>query len=336
MDSTNPLQQLLLRGLSTTSLVADRLRHVTQAWVSSGRLDPSQATALVEEVLASLRGENPELEKQAERQMERNIDHLLIDGRWMSYGAASTGWSSSCARTRPALRCPTELGQNRLQRPFDPAMRDILISSAVCVACLLLALVSQLVAPSTVDAAAPSAQQMSQQMSQQAVAMAPSATPSAAASAISAFELDPDDPNPSLFTMASDRGGETIANASALGGELVIPKERMTPTGLRITDITVGDGPEAKAGQTVVVNYRGTLENGKEFDSSYGRGPFSFPLGAGRVIRGWDEGVAGMQVGGKRKLVIPPDLAYGERGAGGVIPPNATLVFEVELLEIKG
>ncbi|MFM8545885.1 MAG: phasin family protein [Vulcanococcus sp.] len=79
MDSTNPLQQLLLRGLSTTSLVADRLRQVTQAWVSSGRLDPSQASALVEEVLASLRGDNPELEKQAERQMERNIDHLLLE-----------------------------------------------------------------------------------------------------------------------------------------------------------------------------------------------------------------------------------------------------------------
>ena len=207
-------------------------------------------------------------------------------------------------------------------------MRDILISSAVCVACLLLALVSQLVAPSTVEAAAPAAQA--------AVVSAPSASPSAAASAISAFELDPDDPNPSLFTMASDRSGDTIANAAALGGELVIPKERMTPTGLRITDITVGNGPEAKAGQTVVVNYRGTLENGKEFDSSYGRGPFSFPLGAGRVIRGWDEGVAGMKVGGKRKLVIPPDLAYGERGAGGVIPPNATLTFEVELLKVGG
>ena len=207
-------------------------------------------------------------------------------------------------------------------------MRDILISSAVCVACLLLALVSQLVAPSTVAAAAP--------VAQQAVASAPSTAASAAASAISAFELDPEDPNPSLFTMASDSGSDQLANAAALGGELVIPKERMTPTGLRITDITVGDGPEAKAGQTVVVNYRGTLENGKEFDSSYGRGPFSFPLGAGRVIKGWDEGVAGMQVGGKRKLVIPPDLAYGERGAGGVIPPNATLTFEVELLRIGG
>ncbi len=83
------------------------------------------------------------------------------------------------------------------------------------------------------------------------------------------------------------------------------------------------------------MNYRGTLENGKEFDSSYERGPFNFPLGAGRVIKGWDEGVAGMKVGGKRKLVIPPELGYGTRGAGGVIPGNATLIFEVELLGIN-
>jgi len=204
-------------------------------------------------------------------------------------------------------------------------MRDILISSAVCVACLLLALVSQLVAPSTVVAAAPAS-------------TAPAVVRAAAAPAATAgaFELDPDDSNPSLFTMASDVAPDQIAagGAAALGGDLVAAKERTTPSGLRITDLVIGDGPEATAGESVSVNYRGTLENGKEFDSSYGRGPFSFPLGAGRVIKGWDEGVAGMQVGGKRRLVIPPDLAYGERGAGGVIPPNATLIFEVELLKI--
>jgi hypothetical protein len=204
-------------------------------------------------------------------------------------------------------------------------MRDILISSAVCVACLLLALVSQLVAPSTVQAAPSGA-------AEPAIVRA-AATP---ARNTGAFELDPEDPNPTLFTMASDVSPDQIAagGASALGGDLVAAKERITPSGLRITDVVIGDGPEATAGESVSVNYRGTLENGKEFDSSYGRGPFSFPLGAGRVIKGWDEGVAGMQVGGKRKLVIPPDLAYGERGAGGVIPPNATLIFEVELLKI--
>ena len=108
------------------------------------------------------------------------------------------------------------------------------------------------------------------------------------------------------------------------------------------TDTVVGTGKEAVAGATVVVNYTGWLfeanamqQRGKRFDSSIGRGPFSFPLGGGRVIKGWDEGVAGMKVGGKRTLVIPPELGYGARGAGGVIPPNATLVFEVELLDVK-
>jgi FKBP-type peptidyl-prolyl cis-trans isomerase FkpA len=112
--------------------------------------------------------------------------------------------------------------------------------------------------------------------------------------------------------------------------------------GLVKTDTRVGRGKEAVAGKTVDVNYTGWLyeptapnQHGKQFDSSVGRGPFSFPLGAGRVIRGWDEGVAGMKVGGKRTLVIPPDLAYGNRGAGGVIPPGATLVFDVELLDVK-
>lgn len=105
---------------------------------------------------------------------------------------------------------------------------------------------------------------------------------------------------------------------------------------LVIEDLVVGEGAACQAGQTVVVHYTGWLTNGQKFDSSVDRNdPFDFPLGRGRVIPGWDQGVAGMQIGGKRKLTIPPELGYGPYGAGGVIPPNATLVFEVELLEIR-
>ncbi|MEZ5842412.1 MAG: FKBP-type peptidyl-prolyl cis-trans isomerase [Hyphomicrobiaceae bacterium] len=118
------------------------------------------------------------------------------------------------------------------------------------------------------------------------------------------------------------------------------PKTMTTPSGLQITDTKTGTGAEAKAGSTCVMHYTGWLyadgKKGTKFDSSLDRGqPFPFPLGAGRVIKGWDEGVAGMKVGGKRTLIIPPALGYGARGAGGVIPPNATLLFEVELLEVR-
>jgi FKBP-type peptidyl-prolyl cis-trans isomerase FkpA len=115
----------------------------------------------------------------------------------------------------------------------------------------------------------------------------------------------------------------------------------MNPTYAQI-DIVEGTGPMATSGQTASVNYTGWLhsadapdQKGTKFDSSIGRGPFSFKLGAGQVIRGWDQGVQGMKVGGQRRLVLPPEFGYGARGAGGLIPPNATLVFDVELLGVK-
>ena len=116
--------------------------------------------------------------------------------------------------------------------------------------------------------------------------------------------------------------------------------EVTTPSGLRIIDVKPGTGPVPQAGQTVTVNYTGWLfvdgKKGKKFDSSLDRGePFSFTLGRGQVIKGWDEGLATMHVGGKRTLIIPPDLGYGARGAGGDIPPGATLMFDVDLLGVK-
>ncbi len=122
----------------------------------------------------------------------------------------------------------------------------------------------------------------------------------------------------------------------ACGSSDMEEKTITTASGLQIKELVVGTGEAASAGKTAVVHYTGWLLDGTEFDSSVDRGtPFEFPLGAGRVIKGWDEGVATMNVGGKVELIIPPDLAYGAQGAGGVIPPNATLKFEVELLELK-
>lgn len=110
----------------------------------------------------------------------------------------------------------------------------------------------------------------------------------------------------------------------------------MTSSGLQYVDLVKGEGREAHVGETASVHYTGWLKDGTKFDSSVDRGqPFSFRLGAGRVIKGWDEGVVGMNIGSKRKLIIPPNLGYGERGAGRVIPPNATLIFNVELLDLR-
>ena len=129
--------------------------------------------------------------------------------------------------------------------------------------------------------------------------------------------------------------GTTTASAQEVG------KTVTTPSGLQIIDTQIGTGASPRPGQTCVMHYTGWLyqggAKGQKFDSSLDRRqPFEFPIGRGAVIRGWDEGVASMKVGGKRTLIIPPNLGYGARGAGGVIPPNATLIFEVELLGVKG
>jgi peptidylprolyl isomerase len=129
----------------------------------------------------------------------------------------------------------------------------------------------------------------------------------------------------SATATASQRATATVTKAEPV----------TTPSGLKYVDLVVGTGPSPKMGDTVVVHYTGRFTNGKIFDSSVGKQPFQFVLGRGQVIKGWDEGVGSMKVGGKRRLIIPPDLAYGARGYPGVIPPNSTLTFVVELLKIK-
>ncbi len=186
-------------------------------------------------------------------------------------------------------------------------MREILISLGVIVACGLLLILAQL---------------------------------SPGKNSALADELNPTQP----AVVAQDTNTNLAVNETRLiamnsdsEGEQTTGKDVVTtPSGLKYVDLQEGDGATPNTGQTVVVHYTGTLEDGTKFDSSRDRNrPFSFKLGVGQVIKGWDEGVGSMKVGGRRQLIIPPDLGYGSRGAGGVIPPNATLIFDVELLRIS-
>lgn len=193
-------------------------------------------------------------------------------------------------------------------------MREILISLGVIIVCTVVLVVAQI---TTAIQQAKAANQNTPVTVQQTVSSTSTVKPSS---------------NP-LFTQGIASNDQTIIAQNMTNSE---EKVITTDSGLQYEDLEVGGGASPSKGQTVTVHYTGTLTNGKKFDSSRDRGqPFQFKIGVGQVIKGWDEGVMSMKVGGRRKLIIPPDLGYGARGAGGVIPPNATLVFDVELLGVK-
>jgi len=195
-------------------------------------------------------------------------------------------------------------------------VREIAISFGLMLACIAVFLVAQLGGP-TGEATATGLAQPEQTAAQM--------TQTQIASAVSTEATD-------VLSVPQSTDNESTDNMENAADDAVVT----TDSGLQYTDLTQGDGALPEKGQTVEVHYTGTLEDGTKFDSSRDRNrPFKFKIGVGQVIKGWDEGVASMQVGGRRKLVIPSELAYGSRGAGGVIPPNATLVFDVELLGVS-
>jgi peptidylprolyl isomerase len=210
-------------------------------------------------------------------------------------------------------------------------VREILISLSVMVVCLVMVLITQITTRSEA-AASPLP------TSSETVAMADAPKPSRLTDQIMGDAAALATGNPVIAAAPiTPENSENPESAENMMAQADTPNESLTTTesGLQYVDLEVGTGAMPQAGQSVTVHYTGTLEDGSKFDRSRDRGrPFSFRIGVGQVIKGWDEGVMSMRVGGRRKLVIPADLGYGSRGAGNVIPPNSTLIFDVELLEI--
>lgn len=205
-------------------------------------------------------------------------------------------------------------------------MREILISIGVMAICCVVLIAAQLLGdrqPAIADT----------RPDQPSIVQPEVASPSP-----SNLAETPDTPAATTESVTSAQAPKEATTANPPSEQPMTPETAIVtlPSGLQYEDLQIGDGPSPQTGDRVTVHYTGTLANGQQFDSSRDRGrPFQFKLGVGQVIKGWDEGVASMKVGGRRKLIIPADLGYGERGAGGVIPPNATLIFDVELLGIN-
>ena len=199
-------------------------------------------------------------------------------------------------------------------------MREILISLAVVVLCSLVLIVAQIRGTGSEAIAANPPEAVSQVAPAETVPAQETEAVQVAQASTSADDLAPEATPDTPMTENSENTENMVT----------------TDSGLQYVDLVEGTGAMPQTGQTVQVHYTGTLEDGTQFDSSRDRNrPFSFRIGVGQVIRGWDEGVSSMRVGGRRQLIIPPDLGYGARGAGGAIPPNATLIFDVELLRIS-
>ncbi|UZQ53830.1 FKBP-type peptidyl-prolyl cis-trans isomerase [Trichothermofontia sichuanensis B231] len=206
-------------------------------------------------------------------------------------------------------------------------MREILISIGVMVICCVVLITAQLVG----DRKSAMADPAPNSPLPTATISTPVTSDGSADAALTIAQASKEATAVNPSETVSPSGDEPVTAANPEANAIVT-----LPSGLQYEDLRVGDGPSPQPGDRVTVHYTGTLTNGKQFDSSRDRGrPFQFTIGVGQVIKGWDEGVASMKVGGRRKLIIPSELGYGSRGAGGVIPPDATLVFDIELLAVN-